>query len=169
MNTLYLAAGAAAIAVLAAGSGAAQMRGAAPMTAAPMPAQPLPGSMQSTPPVPTKPSTTATTPPSATTGTNTTATTPQSATKGATATTGTSSNTSASASGIAVGAVVKDNTGAAIGPITALTTGASGMATIKLGEQSFQVPASNLYMKGGSATINLSKAQLQAQLPKPPA
>ncbi|HEY7901357.1 MAG TPA: hypothetical protein VIC25_09250 [Caulobacteraceae bacterium] len=90
-------------------------------------------------------------------------------TPSSTANTGTAENTSASAANLSVGMTVNDNTGAAIGPITALTSGANGMATIKMGEQSFQVPATNLYMSNGSATINLTRAQLQAQLPKPPA
>ena|SRR6185437_5003193 len=66
-----------------------------------------------------------------------------------------------------VGETVKDNTGAAIGTISSLTgAGASQMAVIKMGDQSFQVQASRLGSADGAAEINMTKAQIAAMLKK---
>jgi hypothetical protein len=83
--------------------------------------------------------------------------------------TGKAANTNAKASGLATGMTVKDNTGAAIGQIGDITADASGksMATIKMGADAFQVGASDLTVKGGAATINLTKAQIDAMIHKP--
>lgn len=86
------------------------------------------------------------------------------------ATTGAAANTNATAPAtpVSAGLTVKDNTGLAIGQISDVKTDASGksMATIKMGANSFQVPAANLSVANGAATINLTKAQIDAQLPK---
>ena len=64
-----------------------------------------------------------------------------------------------------VGENVKDNTGASIGTITSLTgAGASQMAVIKMGDQSFQVQTSRLGSDNGAAEINMTKAQIAAML-----
>lgn len=64
-----------------------------------------------------------------------------------------------------VGETVKDNTGAAIGSITSLTgSGASQMAVIKMGDQSFQVQTSRLGSADGAAEINMTKAQIAGML-----
>jgi len=83
--------------------------------------------------------------------------------------TGKAANTSAKTSGLATGMTVKDNTGAAIGQIGGITADASGksMATIKMGADSFVVSGSDLTVKGGAATINLTKAQIDAMVHKP--
>ncbi|HEY2178268.1 MAG TPA: hypothetical protein VGH15_06770 [Caulobacteraceae bacterium] len=86
------------------------------------------------------------------------------------ATTGAASNTNATAPAtpVTAGLTVKDNTGLAIGQIAEVKPDASGksMATIKMGANAFQVPAANLAVENGAATINLTKAQIDAQLPK---
>ena len=67
-----------------------------------------------------------------------------------------------------VGESVKDNTGTAIGSITSLTgAGASQMAVIKMGDQSFQVQTSRLGSADGAAEINMTKAQIAAMLHSP--
>ena len=66
-----------------------------------------------------------------------------------------------------VGETVKDNTGASIGTISSLTgAGASQMAVIKMGDQSFQVQASKLGSADGAAEINMTKAQIAGMLKK---
>jgi hypothetical protein len=64
---------------------------------------------------------------------------------------------------------VKDNTGVAVGSITDVKADASGkqMATIKMGEDTFTVAASGLAVQNGAAVINLTQAELQAQVHKP--
>jgi hypothetical protein len=61
---------------------------------------------------------------------------------------------------------VKDNTGAEIGKITKLAANSSGasMATITMSNGAFQAPATALAVQDGAATINLTKAQIDAQL-----
>jgi hypothetical protein len=83
--------------------------------------------------------------------------------------TGKAAITNAKVSGLATGMTVKDNTGAAIGQIGDITADASGkpMATIKMGSDSFQVSGSDLTLKGGAATINLTKTQIDAMVHKP--
>lgn len=89
---------------------------------------------------------------------------------GKAAATGAAANTNATAGAptqpLAAGMTVKDNTGAAIGQVAKLDTDAAGktMATIKMGADSFQVPAANLATANGAATINLTQAQIAAQL-----
>jgi hypothetical protein len=88
------------------------------------------------------------------------------------AATGAAANTNATAAAptapVTAGLTVKDNTGAEIGQVSDVKADASGksMATIKMGTKSFQVPAANLAVDNGAATINLTKAQIDAQLPK---
>jgi hypothetical protein len=71
-------------------------------------------------------------------------------------------NTSATAGGFQVGEPVKDNTGATIGEIAALSPGANGgtMAVIKMGTDTFQVSTDRLGSADGAATINLTQAQI---------
>ena len=82
------------------------------------------------------------------------------------ANTGAAANTSATAPSLSAGMTVKDNTGATIGQIVKLGAGANGasMATIKMGTDTFQAPAANLAAQDGAATINLTQAQIAAQL-----
>jgi hypothetical protein len=66
-----------------------------------------------------------------------------------------------------VGEGVKDNTGASIGTITGLSgSGAAQMATIKMGDKSFQVQANRLGSADGAAEINMTKAQIDGMLKK---
>jgi hypothetical protein len=71
--------------------------------------------------------------------------------------------------GLKEGMAVKDNTGAAIGSITTIKPDGTGrqFATIKMGEQAFQVDASSLAVANGEATINLTAAQIQSMLKQP--
>jgi hypothetical protein len=123
-------------------------------------AVPLVGAAQTSSSAPS----TSTTPPAAASGAARTG-----ATSGA-ASTGAAANTNATAGAptqpLAAGMTVKDNTGAAIGQVAKLDTDAAGktMATIKMGADSFQVPAANLATADGAATINLTQAQIAAQL-----
>ena len=82
------------------------------------------------------------------------------------AATNTSANTPAPTQPLAMGMTVKDNTGATIGSIAKLGADASGkaMATIKMGADTFQAPAEVLAVADGAATINLTKAEIDAQL-----
>jgi hypothetical protein len=61
---------------------------------------------------------------------------------------------------------VKDNTGATIGEISSINTSANGqqMAVIKMGADTFQVPGDRLGVGNGSATINLSQAQIAGMI-----
>ncbi len=86
--------------------------------------------------------------------------------------TGSAADTSATAGGAAalsVGEPVKDNTGATIGAISSLSTGANGqqMAVIKMGNDTFQAPADRLGVANGAATINLSQSQITSMLHPP--
>jgi len=65
-----------------------------------------------------------------------------------------------------MGMTVKDNTGAAIGKISKLAADSSGasVATIKMADGAFQAPASALAVQDGAATINLTKAEIDAQI-----
>jgi hypothetical protein len=64
---------------------------------------------------------------------------------------------------------VKDNTGATIGAISSVSTGANGqqMAVIKMGSDTFQVSSDKLGVADGAATINLSQAQISGMLHPP--
>jgi len=85
------------------------------------------------------------------------------------AATGAAANANATAAAVTPGLTVKDNTGAAIGQITAVAPDASGaqMATIKMGADSFSVAASSLAVDNGAAVINLTGAQLHDMIHKP--
>jgi hypothetical protein len=116
----------------------------------------MPGSGNAQSPPPAGAASTARTTTGTTTGT----------TSGAGAATGTAANTSATGAALSTGMTVKDNTGVSIGQISKLdTVNGTSMATIKMGEQAFQVPAANLTSDNGAATINLTQAQIKAQLP----
>lgn len=82
----------------------------------------------------------------------------------ATAPTGTDTAANAGASTeVASGMSVKDNTGAAIGQVTGVK---NGMATIKMGTDSFTVETSKLGVQNGAATINATQADLKKMMPK---
>jgi len=75
---------------------------------------------------------------------------------------------SATAATLAVGAMVKDKTGAPIGTVTEVKPDATGkqVATIKMGADTFAVETEKLAIADGSATINASAAELKAMLKK---
>jgi len=75
-------------------------------------------------------------------------------------------NASATTGGFQVGEPVKDNTGATIGQIAALSPGSGGqtMAVIKMGSDSFQVATDRLGSANGAATINLTQAQIASMV-----
>lgn len=75
---------------------------------------------------------------------------------------------SATASTLAVGATVKDNTGASIGTVTDVKPDATGkqVATIKMGADTFAVETDKLAIADGTATINATQAELKAMLKK---
>jgi hypothetical protein len=86
-------------------------------------------------------------------------------------TSGSTADTSATAgapaaAALSVGEPVKDNTGATIGAISSISTSANGqqMAVIKMGNDTFQVPGDRLGVASGSATINLSQAQITGMI-----
>ena len=81
----------------------------------------------------------------------------------------TSATAAAAAPALTVGEPVKDNTGATIGAISSLNTGSNGqqMAVIKMGNDTFQVPGDRLGVSNGSATINLSQAQITGMIHPP--
>ena len=85
---------------------------------------------------------------------------------GSSAATGAQANTNATTTSLAMGMTVKDNTGAAIGKISKLSADSSGasVATIKMANGSFQAPAASLAVQDGAATINLTKAEIDAQI-----
>lgn len=79
------------------------------------------------------------------------------------------SDASATAATLAVGATVKDNTGASIGQVTALKPDAASgkqVATIKMGTDTFAVETDKLAIADGSATINATQAELKGMLGK---
>jgi hypothetical protein len=67
---------------------------------------------------------------------------------------------------LSVGEPVKDNTGATIGAISSISASANGqqMAVIKMGNDTFQVPGDRLGVANGTATINLSQAQITGMI-----
>ncbi|HEY2481745.1 MAG TPA: hypothetical protein VGI30_06050 [Caulobacteraceae bacterium] len=75
--------------------------------------------------------------------------------------TGTHANTNATATSLKSGMIVKDSTGATIGKISKL---ANDTATIKMSKGSFTAPAANLTVENGAATINMTKADIDAQV-----
>jgi hypothetical protein len=139
--SLLIAAG---FALAVVGQAFAQTQGATPPTAPPESTAPV-TSDTSPPAVPeSAPSTTA--PSASTSGANTSAT--------------------AGAPALSVGEPVKDNTGAIIGSISGLNTGASGqqMAVIKMGTDTFQAPTDRLGVSNGAAMINMTQAQISGML-----
>jgi hypothetical protein len=58
---------------------------------------------------------------------------------------------------------VKDSTGATIGQVTSVK---AGLATIKMGSQTFTVDSSKLGVQNGAATINATQAELEKMIPK---
>ncbi len=78
------------------------------------------------------------------------------------------SDASATAATLAVGASVKDKTGATIGSVTEVKPDATGkqVATIKMGADTFAVETDKLAVADGSATINATQAELKAMLKK---
>jgi hypothetical protein len=87
-------------------------------------------------------------------------------TSGSAADTSATAGGSAAAASLSVGEPVKDNTGATIGAISSINTNANGqqMAVIKMGNDTFQVPGDRLGVTDGSATINLSQAQITGMI-----
>ena len=63
---------------------------------------------------------------------------------------------------------MKDNTGATIGQISEVKTGADGKktATIKMGADSFAVDTASLAISGDAATVNASQAEIKKMLKK---
>ena len=87
---------------------------------------------------------------------------------GATSGASAGSDASATAATLAVGASVKDKTGATIGSVTEVKPDAAGkqVATIKMGADTFAVETDKLAIADGSATINATQAELKAMLKK---
>jgi len=84
-------------------------------------------------------------------------------------TSATAGSSAAAPAALSVGEPVKDNTGATIGAISSISTGANGqqMAVIKMGNDSFQVSSDKLGVADGTATINLTQAQISGMLHPP--
>jgi hypothetical protein len=63
---------------------------------------------------------------------------------------------------------VKDSSGAEIGKVTDVKTGADGKktATIKMGADTFAVDTASLAVSGDAATVNASKDEIQKMLKK---
>jgi hypothetical protein len=76
------------------------------------------------------------------------------------ASTGAKADTSATVS-LKTGMTVKDSAGVTVGKITKI---ASDTATIKMSKGSFSAPTSTLSVEGGAATINMTKADIDAQV-----
>lgn len=87
-------------------------------------------------------------------------------------TAGASGAASASAAGadvaVRTGMSVKDNTGATIGQISDVKTGADGKttATIKMGADTFAVDTASLAVSGEAATVNATQADIKKMLKK---
>jgi hypothetical protein len=69
----------------------------------------------------------------------------------------------AAGAGLTTGMSVKDNTGALIGEVSGLK---GGVATVKMGSDTFAVDVDKLGVDNGVATINASQAELKKMLPK---
>ncbi|MGH6965649.1 MAG: hypothetical protein ACREE0_14305 [Phenylobacterium sp.] len=83
-----------------------------------------------------------------------------------TSATGSSSDTAATASAgaaVTTGMSVKDNTGAMIGEVSDVK---AGVATIKMGADTFTVDTSKLGVANGAATINATAADIRGMLKK---
>jgi hypothetical protein len=63
---------------------------------------------------------------------------------------------------------VKDSSGASIGKVTDVKTGADGKqtATIKMGSDTFAVDTSSLAVSNGAATVNASQDEIKQMLKK---
>ena len=86
-----------------------------------------------------------------------------------TSATGAASASSAGADvSVKSGMSVKDNTGATIGQISEVKTGADGKktATIKMGADTFAVDTSSLAVASGAATVNATQAEIKGMLKK---
>ncbi len=72
---------------------------------------------------------------------------------------------SATAGPFAIGVTVKDSAGETVGRITRLTTAEDGrtLVMVRLGSDSFAVPASRLHMDGEVAVASVPKAQLKSE------
>ncbi len=79
--------------------------------------------------------------------------------------TGTSADTAATASSgsVSTGMSVKDNTGALIGEVSDVK---AGVATIKMGADTFTVDTNKLAVADGAATINATQADIRGMLKK---
>ena len=86
-------------------------------------------------------------------------------TRGAPAAEDLATGASAIAGPFAIGVRVKDNSGKTIGRITRLTTGPDGrtLVMVRLGSDSFAVPAARLRMDGDTAVSDLSRDELKAE------
>jgi hypothetical protein len=75
------------------------------------------------------------------------------------------SGASAIAGPFAIGVTVKDRNGETVGRITRLTTAPDGrtLVMIRLGVDSFAVPAARLRMQGEVAVSTLTKEELKAE------
>ena len=80
-------------------------------------------------------------------------------------------NSAATTGPLAIGAVVKDRTGATVGHIVRLTTDKRGVsvAQIRLGEDVFSVPVDALFSRGGEvlSTVSLSDLKHGRTAPSP--
>jgi hypothetical protein len=67
---------------------------------------------------------------------------------------------------LAPGLPVKDRTGAAIGQVTSVDDDPKNgeLVTVQMGEESFRLRADRFGLWGGAATINLTQADIEAQL-----
>jgi hypothetical protein len=72
---------------------------------------------------------------------------------------------SAIAGPFAIGATVRDSAGETVGRITRLTTAPDGrtLVMVRMGVDSFAIPASALRMQGDVVVSSLTKAELKAQ------
>jgi hypothetical protein len=151
---------AAAVAVMAGGHAFAQARGAMPSTS--MPSTGMAGQGL---PTQTAPDTTSNQGPNASTSQSGAATD-----RAPAANTGTAANTNATTSSSAqltTGLTVKDRTGAAIGQIADISTDpktGQQLATIQMGSESFRLPTDKLGVFNGAANVNLTQADIEAQL-----
>ncbi|WP_293898783.1 hypothetical protein [Phenylobacterium sp.] len=109
------------------------------------------------------PSTAVTPPPASADATPPTTTTDAAPPAGAASAEASGSNVS-----VTTGMSVKDNSGAMIGSITDVRTGADGKrtATIKMGADSFAVDTTSLAVAGGAATVNATQAEIKTMLKK---
>jgi len=69
---------------------------------------------------------------------------------------------------VTAGMSVVDNTGLTIGQVTEVKRGADGKetATIKMGSDTFAVETSNLAVKGQTAAVNATQAEIKQMLKK---